>query len=915
MRLLCTSDWQVHAGNLSQCEAMLTRLLEVMRQERVTHVLHLGDAKDTLNPVDQRASNFLVRATKAITKQAPFYVLLGNHDRTTMSDESESCLPVMAAAGAVIFEQPGLANLKGADCQIYMVPWMRDREALLEALKNPPAMLAPFRILAMHADMTSARYSLVNPKLIEGGLSAKDLRQKGYNLCLSGHIHMPQTVDGVTYVGSPFAQDWGEVNQTKRFLMVEYVRPVTVVTSIPTGLPGLFDPDIKGFPKNQKWLPEDRIRIRTNVANLEEIERNRAVLQKQYPNALIQISPVIEDLEVTTPDLGEKQNDEELLRRYLDANPVQEPKKTIAYLKHHLPKGGMYGIPPLKFKSVEAIETLCFRECQLDLRSPGITLVTGVNKDWEGRSNGSGKTSAQSLPVVALFGVTPKGQCHDSWRRYDAKGKSVVRLEMTLANGAELIVLRGRHPSKLEVCLDGKDQTLGSIPATQAWIEKTTGLTWDVLTNALYIGQREVGTILTGTPKMRKELFSRFLGLDRFIAAEEAVRKNINRVRRCLIGEQEELRVADSEAEQQREAIAHLQTQRVTPDLKRLKAIEAELKALETSIPKAEEVVSGHQEQRVKHVKVAGEWAQEVARWDERWRVAKVQQDKLKGLKDVCPLCKGPISAADKAKHLQELSSQQAVAEEQRKDCQQKEEGFRRKAVLADRDGMRDQEALRDLRIQKEDLTEEMMAIIQTVETAKILDGIITTTQKKQASALQRQRLYQQCIAVTTDDLKFLESALAVVHRDGLPAFLCASVGPQLNRIAQRYSEMFSEGEIQVKFLVENGELDVQITNAHGGKDVGDQSQGELRMAGLVAAFTLREALVPYNLLMLDEPGDGLDSINARTFAMALKEVAKRFGSLFITTHNPNILSALEPDHRLEVVKQNGIAVLRSIDG
>jgi DNA repair exonuclease SbcCD ATPase subunit len=192
-----------------------------------------------------------------------------------------------------------------------------------------------------------------------------------------------------------------------------------------------------------------------------------------------------------------------------------------------------------------------------------------------------------------------------------------------------------------------------------------------------------------------------------------------------------------------------------------------------------------------------------------------------------------------------------------------------------------------------------------------VVDKMIAQEEAERERAVWRRTLLEKGAGAAEESIQFFERALRVVHRDGIPAFLCAQLGPRLNRAAQEYSSLFSESEIGVQFTVESGELDVQITNAHGGRGTSDQSQGELRMAGLIAAFTLRSVLVPYNLLILDEPGDGLDGSNARVFALALKEVAERFGTLFITTHNPIILSALSAsDHHVHVVKTAGEAVV-----
>src|ERR1017187_5815418 len=86
---------------------------------------------------------------------------------------------------------------------------------------------------------------------------------------------------------------------------------------------------------------------------------------------------------------------------------------------------------------------------------------------------------------------------------------------------------------------------MGDANATQAAVERLTGLTWSVLTNAVYVGQRDIGSVF-GTDKERKELFSRLLGLERFIEAEVKIRKALLKCKRAV--EEVEMDVAYSDS-------------------------------------------------------------------------------------------------------------------------------------------------------------------------------------------------------------------------------------------------------------------------------------------------------------------------------------------------------------------------------
>jgi len=156
------------------------------------------------------------------------------------------------------------------------------------------------------------------------------------------------------------------------------------------------------------------------------------------------------------------------------------------------------------------------------------------------------------------------------------------------------------------------------------------------------------------------------------------------------------------------------------------------------------------------------------------------------------------------------------------------------------------------------------------------------------------------------DVLLYAEKVFA---RNGLPAYLNAQICPELNRAAELYSEKFAQKEIQVVFGVdEEGRMDVQVVNAHGGEGVLDQSEGELKVASLITSFACRAAAPKTNLLILDEPGDGLDPTSARQFARGLLAVGDKFGTILCVTHNENILSELDGSKRILVVKENRVS-------
>jgi DNA repair exonuclease SbcCD ATPase subunit len=275
-----------------------------------------------------------------------------------------------------------------------------------------------------------------------------------------------------------------------------------------------------------------------------------------------------------------------------------------------------------------------------------------------------------------------------------------------------------------------------------------------------------------------------------------------------------------------------------------------------------------------------------------------------------CPVCGSRVDPSQLARHRQELESSAGQVEGKLRALAQLREQIRKQVDKLSRRA----EELRQKEVQLTGQLEQLRRDLANAGKQLLAQESARSLGEKCASRIRQleRRLvwHQQYRDWLLEQSQFLQDCLSVVAPDGLPAHLCATICPRLNHAADEFAELFAEGLLRVQFVVSQGELDVTIQNVHGGLGVEDQSRGELRLAALIAAFALRDALVRSNLLILDEPGEGLDAVNAARFARALRQVASRFGTVFVTTHSPFMLSELEPDRHYEVVKQNGVASL-----
>lgn len=912
-KILCTSDWHTSPQNLSQCEVVVQQILEVIKREHCSYILNLGDVKDAFNPVDQRATNFLIQAVEEISHLCPILVVLGNHDRIGPSDVLDSCLPVVNAAGGMTFEIPTVTKLAN-DLRLSVVPYIRDTQALRKAFLD----VLPERrsgLLVFHAEVQGC--CLTTQARSHYAITLADVHPQKYLMCLGGHIHYPQRMGrNLWYVGSPFCHDWGECNQQKGFLLVEVSGSSVKVKHIPSRVPGWYDSQLPKFRRPTSWK-DCHVRVRVSVRHdpVKEMATARAAAAEKYLGAHLHVVPEFELAPAADGlKLKEDASDRDVIQQYVT---LTKPKgvageQVVAYLCHTLGSGRVLGIPRLVFRHIKAENVLCFDKYDLDLSVPGLTLVTGVNHDWDGRSNGAGKSSLLSLPVVALFGVTPKGQSHDGWCRQGATGKSFVELQLEMANGQSCTIYRSRQPAGLTVHVDGRDMTPGDIRTTQRYIESLTELTWDVLVNALYVGQKEVGTILTGTEKERKELFSRFLGLERFLVAQEKVRDDLRRTRIQLEEVESEIATSLAACQTCQQTLAEL-PKIVHPDsasVKSQRQLEKRYLAdLAEAQVKEHRIDTWLEENQRRFNKLLDH----TIRADARREPLEVQLENVIRIQGRCPLCNSQVSASQIQVHADSLDHQiaelkaEAFAFEGR-------QAENRKRRLAEITKLHQVRAVVQKYQDKLDALRTWLTKAEALaDTARAMEATKSRLTQQLNNHNRAQTFHAGYRAILLEHVKFLEYSQSVVGRDGLPTYLCSVVVPQLNQAANRYGEAFTEGAIRVQFTVAEGDLDISIVNTYGGQTVGDQSMGELRMAGLVVAFAFRDTLVPHNLLILDEPGEGLDAANARAFARGLAAVVERFGSVFLTTHNAYILAELEATRHLEVAKSGGVATVRMV--
>lgn len=281
MRVLHTSDW--HIGRTlygreryEEFEAFLDWLAVLVEKENIDVLLVAGDVFDNSTPGNHAQElyyRFLCRMAASSNRHV--VVTAGNHDSPSFLNaprELLKCLNVHVVGCAADPPADELIVIRGPDREprliVCAIPYLRDREIRIaeagesveekerkiiegirahyrrvcEAAEQKRALLKkPVPIVAMGHLFAAGGRTVEGDGVRElyiGSLAQirTDLFPKCIDYLALGHLHIPQRVGGsdfIRYSGSPLPIGFGEAEQDKCVVLVEFSGHSPQVTNIP----------------------------------------------------------------------------------------------------------------------------------------------------------------------------------------------------------------------------------------------------------------------------------------------------------------------------------------------------------------------------------------------------------------------------------------------------------------------------------------------------------------------------------------------------------------------------------------------------------------------------------------------------------------------------------------------------------
>ncbi len=187
-------------------EEFVEWLNKTIADVRPDWVVNLGDTFDTHAVVRSEIMGIFKNHVDYVTKDLGirYYYILGNHDLYKASDSKYHALqPLRDIPKFEVVDKRLDFNL---NTSITMLPYIHNAKDFPNETNE---------ILICHQDFLGADYGFIKSEY------GKDPREVKANIIISGHIHKQQSLEQVTYPGSPFSQSANDIEQVKGLMLFD----------------------------------------------------------------------------------------------------------------------------------------------------------------------------------------------------------------------------------------------------------------------------------------------------------------------------------------------------------------------------------------------------------------------------------------------------------------------------------------------------------------------------------------------------------------------------------------------------------------------------------------------------------------------------------------------------------------------
>ena len=206
VKVLCIGDPHIKVNNMVESEEMVKKLYDIVLEKKPDFIVCLGDVLDRHSNIHVSCLMMAEKMVDRLSSLAPFFLLIGNHDRPNNSNFLTNEHPFNAMKKwpnvhiVDVFEKYDMGGKK-----FLMLPFVapgRLEEAIKIAIKDED--VKSYTAIYMHQEIYQCKMGCI---VSEHG----DKYPLDYPLAISGHIHDYDLLQpNVVYVGIPFQHSFSD---------------------------------------------------------------------------------------------------------------------------------------------------------------------------------------------------------------------------------------------------------------------------------------------------------------------------------------------------------------------------------------------------------------------------------------------------------------------------------------------------------------------------------------------------------------------------------------------------------------------------------------------------------------------------------------------------------------------------------
>jgi len=522
----------------------------------------------------------------------------------------------------------------------------------------------------------------------------------------------------------------------------------------------------------------------------------------------------------------------------------------------------------MKINSVEIRNFYSIKDIKVSFDEyGGIVIVKGKNLDTGG-SNGAGKSALFEAVVWGLFGKTIRKSNEEALVNNIAKKNCAV----TVTINDNIVVTRGRKPSKLEVVIDGVSHTQSHMSDTQLILESLLNTNYKVFMASMVFGQHNNVDFLGSTPEDKRTIIRNFLNLEDLFSKRDKIRGLKSRFNSII---KEKLAVIDEHSSSRRTILEKLKKLEKDKACYSYETVDFNLK-LEDILDAEAEVRQLERDGKDLFIDRKGL----------RRKATEIRATVKKG-STVCPTC-GSDRPIDKDLLSASLRAADGDISKISKKLVNLEKRLEAINIPMSSSQYSNYMEYREL-CSKEDTYNELLEDldIRIVEADKV--------------KLENTRNYEV--------MRFWEKAFS---ESGLIKYIIRNILDYFNEKCNTYLAYMTNGQMLVHF---NEELNESLTINGKITQYISLSGGEKRKINLAVMLALQSLLAltekeQSNLLFFDEVAENLDEDGLKGLYILLQEL-KKDKTIFLITHNKSFKTLFDNASRLTIIKKGGVSHLR----